>query len=84
MVVLGLKSMFGILPALFKVVPFLGSIVGAGIGLVCAILGGAWSLIIIAIAWLFYRPLVAIPMLVLAIAGIWYLKQKGKKAKTEN
>ena len=84
MVVLGLKSMFGILPALFKVVPFLGSIVGAGIGLVCAILGGVWSLIIIAIAWLFYRPLVAIPMLVLAIAGIWYLKQKGKKAKTEN
>jgi len=81
LVVFGLKTMFGILPALFKVLPFLGDIVGMGVVLICGVVGVAWSLIIIAIAWLFYRPLIAIPMLVLAAAGIWYLKQKGKQAK---
>jgi len=78
LVVFGLKSMFSILPTLFKVLPFLGNIVGAGVGLVCNILGFAWSLIIIAFAWLWYRPLIGITLLVIAIAGIWYLKKKGK------
>ena len=84
MVIIGLKFMFGILPALFKVVPFLGNIVGAGVALVCAIAGIAWSLIIISIAWLFYRPIIALPMIAVAIAGIWYLKQKGKKTRDNN
>ena len=81
LVVFGLKTMFGILPAIFKVLPFMGNIVGMGVGLICGVVGVAWSLVIISIAWLFYRPLVAIPMLVLAGAGIWYLKQKGKQIK---
>ena len=76
LVVSGLKSMFGILPALFKVVPFLGNIVGAGVGLICTVIGLAWSLIIISLAWLFYRPLIGVPLLLAAIAGIWYLKTK--------
>jgi flagella basal body P-ring formation protein FlgA len=78
LVVGGLKSMFGILPALFKVIPMLGSVVGAGVGLVCGIVGVAWSLIIIAIAWLFYRPIIGIALLAAAAAGIWYLKNKSK------
>ena len=81
LVIGGLKSMFSILPTLFKVVPFLGSIVGAGVGLVCTIFGIAWSFIIIAIAWLFYRPLIGILMLAVAVAGIWYLRKVGKEKK---
>jgi len=77
----GLRSMFSILPTLFKVLPFLGTIVGAGVGLVCWVFGGAWSLIIIAISWLWYRPLMGILMLAIAIAGIWYLKKKGREKK---
>ena len=76
LVIGGLKSMFSILPTLFKVLPFLGNIVGAGVGLVCTIFGGAWSLLIIGISWLFYRPLVGVPLLLVAIAGIWFLKKK--------
>jgi hypothetical protein len=80
----GLRSMFSILPTLFKVLPFLGNIVGAGVGLVCTVAGGAWALIIIAISWLWYRPLIGIIFLLIAIAGIWFLKKKGKKnEKTE-
>ena len=81
LVIGGLKSMFSILPTLFKVLPFLGNIVGAGVGLVCSILGGAWSIIIIAVAWLWYRPLIGILMLAIAGAGIWYLKKKAKEKK---
>lgn len=79
LVVGGLKGMFGLLPMLFKVLPFLGSIVDAGVGLVSWILGLAWSLIIIAIAWLVFRPIIGISLLVLAIAGIVFLKRRGKK-----
>jgi len=79
LIVIGLKGMFGLLPMLFKVLPFLGSIVDAGVGLVSWILGLAWSFIIIAIAWLVFRPIIGISLLVLAIAGIVFLKRLGKK-----
>lgn len=79
LIVIGLKGMFGLLPMLFKVLPFLGSIVDAGVGLVSWILGLAWSFIIIAIAWLVFRPIIGISLLVLAIGGIVFLKRRGKK-----
>ena len=79
LIVIGLKGMFGLLPMMFKVLPFLGSIVDAGVGLVSWIFGLAWSLIIIAIAWLVFRPIIGISLLVLAIAGIVFLKRRGKK-----
>ena len=83
LVIGGLKSMFSILPALFKVLPFLGKIVGAGVGLVCSVFGFVWTLVIVAIAWLFYRPLIAILFLAVAGAGIWYLKKKAAEKKQQ-
>lgn len=74
----GLKGIFGIVETLLKVVPFLASIVGFGIGLVCSVIGIAWALIIIAIAWLFYRPLLGISLLAAAGALIWVFAFKGK------
>ena len=79
LIIVGLKSMFSILPTLFKVLPFLGKIVGAGVGLVCTVGGIAWSLLIIALSWLWYRPLIGILLLVLVVAGIWFLRKKGKE-----
>jgi hypothetical protein len=81
LVVMGLKMVFAILPSLFKVLPPLGKIVGAGVTLVCAVGGGAWSLAIIAIAWLFYRPFIGIPMLLVSVAGILFLSKKAKEKK---
>jgi hypothetical protein len=81
LIVTSLKMVFAILPTLFKVLPPLGKIVGAGVGLVCSIGGGAWSLAIIAIAWLFYRPLIGIPLLLVSVAGIWFLTKKAKEKK---
>jgi len=75
------KSIFGILYMLFKVLPFLADIVEMGVGLVAGVLGIAWSLIIIAIAWLWYRPLIGGAILAIVIGLIAYGVMRGKKAK---
>ena len=92
MVIGGLKGIFGFVETILKVVPFIAGIFGWGIGLVCSIIGIAWSLIVIAIAWLFYRPLLGISLLVLAGFLVWVFAFKGKdklkelaaKAKSKN
>ena len=78
MVIGGLKGIFGFIETIFKVVPFVAGIFGWGIGIVCTVIGIAWSLIVIAIAWLFYRPLLGISLLVLAGFLIWVFAFKGK------
>ena len=78
MVIGGLKGIFGFLSMILKVVPFVANIVGWGIGVVCTVIGIAWSLIVIAIAWLFYRPLLGISLLVIAGFLIWVFAFKGK------
>lgn len=78
LVMIGLRMMFDILPTLFKVLPFLGNIIGAGVGLVCFVGGFAWSMLLISLSWLFYRPLIGIPLLLLTVAGIWLLKKRAK------
>ena len=78
MVIGGLKGIFGFIETILKVVPFIAGIFGWGVGLVCTVIGVAWSLIVIAIAWLFYRPLLGISLLVLAGFLIWVFAFKGK------
>ena len=92
MVIGGLKGIFGFIETILKVVPFVAGIFGWGVGIVCTVIGVVWSLIVIAIAWLFYRPLLGISLLVLAGFLIWVFAFKGKdklkelaaKAKAKN
>ena len=78
MVIGGLKGIFGFIETILKVVPFVAGIFGWGVGIVCTIVGIVWSLIIIAIAWLFYRPVLAICLLAVAGFLIWVFAFKGK------
>ena len=78
MVIGGLKGIFGFIETILKVVPFIAGIFGWGIGLICSVVGIAWSLIVIAIAWLFYRPLLGISLLILAGFLVWVFAFKGK------
>ena len=78
MVIGGLKGIFGFIETILKVVPFIAGIFGWGVGVVCTVIGVVWSLIIIAIAWLFYRPLLGISLLVIAGFLIWVFAFKGK------
>ena len=78
LVIAGLKGIFGFLETILKVVPFIANIFGWGVGVVCTVIGVVWSLIVIALAWLFYRPLLGIGLLVLAGFLIWVFAFKGK------
>ena len=78
LVIVGLKGIFGFLETILKVVPFIANIFGWGVGVVCTILGLVWSLIVIAIAWLFYRPILGITLLVIAGFLTWVFAFKGK------
>lgn len=81
LVIYGIKSMFSLLVTLFAVLPFLKNVVGAGIGIVCFVIGLVWSLLVIAIAWIAYRPVLAIVLLVVAAALIFLLVSRSKKKK---
>ncbi len=78
MVIGALKLIFGFVVTLTKIVPFLSTIVGWGVGVICTVLGVVWSLIVIAVAWLFYRPIVGIALLVIAGILVWIFALGGK------
>ena len=76
----GLKMLIAPLQVLASVVPLLGRIVGAGSGLVASLLGLSWSCLIIALAWLRFRPMLALGLLAVAVVLVALLFFKGKKS----
>lgn len=61
----GLRTVLRPLSVLLDVIPFLGNLAGKATGLIAFGLAACFSLIVIAVAWLYYRPMVAL----LAVAG---------------
>ena len=57
----------------------MASIVNFGVGAVCWIVGAVWSIVVIGIAWIFYRPVLGVSLLVAAGVIIGYFAMKGKK-----
>ncbi|MFK7909722.1 MAG: TMEM43 family protein [Akkermansiaceae bacterium] len=72
----GFSLMFKPLSVVADVLPIAGSIVGVGTGIVAFLLAAPLSLITIAVAWIFYRPLIGIPLLIIAAIGIAFLIKK--------
>ncbi len=79
-VVVGLGLVFKPLSVIADVIPLLGTIVGAGAGVVAFLIGLAWSLVVIAVAWVRYRPLVACGLIAVAIVFVALSYMKGKKS----
>lgn len=80
---MGIGMIFKPISTLGDVIPIVGNILGMGIGVVAFIVALVLSLVTIAIAWILYRPVLAIILLVVgvgAFAAIWYIA-KQKKAK---
>ena len=77
----GLSMILKPLSVLADVLPILGDIVEMGMGIVAGLVALVCSLVTIAIAWLFYRPILG--GILLAVAGflVWKLIQKRKAAK---
>ena len=82
LVIAALRMMFSIVVSLLKVLPPLAKVGELGINLVTAVVGFIWSLLVILIAWVVYRPVLAI-VLALAIAALIYFLIKKSKAAPE-
>ena len=80
MMYIGISMVFKPLSVLGDVLPFLGDILEMGTGLVAFLIALPCWLIVIAIAWIFYRPVLGIILLIAAGALVFYLIKRRKKA----
>lgn len=76
---IGLRCLFSVLSVLADVVPFLGNLVEVGLGIASFLLSFIFSLLIIAVAWLWYRPLLSLALLGIAVACYFLLRLCRKK-----
>ena len=77
---IGFSLIFKPLSVVMDVLPVLGNIAGAGLGIVSGLLSVVISIVVIAIAWLVYRPLLGV--ILIAVAGglfVLLIKLRGKK-----
>lgn len=79
----GLNMVLRPLSVVADVLPILGTIVGAGTGIVSFLLATILSLITIAVAWIVYRPLLGILLIVVAVGLIVVVGGKLKAAKAQ-
>ncbi len=80
--VAGFNMIFAPLVVLADVLPLLGSLVGMGTGLIAGLLGTAWAFIIIAVAWIRFRPILAFSLLGIAAVLIAFMLWKSYTSKT--
>lgn len=76
MMYVGLSCVLRPLSVLMDVIPFLGDLIGAGISLISFLIALPCTLVTIVVAWIYYRPLLGIGLLVVAVALIVFLFRK--------
>jgi len=82
LMMIGFNMLFKLASVMADVIPILGNIVGAGTGIIAFLLAASLSLVTIAIAWVFYRPVLGISLLVIAAVLIFLIIKKLKSGKT--
>jgi hypothetical protein len=78
---IGLSTVLKPLSVIGDVVPFIGTIIGMGTGFVAGIVAMVCALVTIAVAWIFYRPIIGIALLAIAAFLVWKLWQKKHNVK---
>lgn len=77
--IFGFSMLLGPLGVIGDVIPFVGSIVRMGTGLVAGVLGILVGTVTIAIAWFWYRPLTALIIVAIGVAAAFALSRFGRK-----
>ena len=72
----GLKKFLTPISTLGDVLPLLGNVLEVGVGLVAGVIAFVCALLTCAVAWIFYRPVLGVTLIVLAGAGVWFLWRK--------
>ena len=75
----GFALIFSPLVVLADVLPILGNIVGMGTGLLSLMLATPLALVVVAAAWIYYRPLLGILLLIIAVGVPVVIVRKFKK-----
>ncbi len=81
MMLFGLLLITNVLSVLASVIPFLGNVVNAGVSLLAFAVALPLTLATIALAWLAYRPMIGIPLLILAGVSIFFAGAKLRDAR---
>jgi hypothetical protein len=76
---LGLYLVFRPLSVAGDVIPMLGNLLSLGLGLVALLLGLVGALLVMALAWLFYRPLLGVSLLAAAAAAVFGLRTLARR-----
>lgn len=79
-----IACIFTPLTKLANYVPIFGNLVNTATGLVSIVVGLALSIIVIAIAWIAYRPVASVIAIAIAIGLVWLLMTRGKNKKESN
>lgn len=78
---IGLLLVLRPLSVALDVVPFLGNLAGKGVTLIAFLIAAGFALVTIAAAWLFYRPLLSVGLIVAGIAlvfGVKWLRERNE------
>lgn len=78
---LGLGLVARPLKVMADVLPLAGRVVGMGIGFFALLVAGIGSTVTIAVAWISYRPLIGIPVLLITAALLVWLVRRLKRAR---
>ncbi|HSC67474.1 MAG TPA: TMEM43 family protein [Cellvibrio sp.] len=70
------------LSVLADIAPLLGNILEVGIGIVSFLLGLALTMLIISIAWIFFRPLLGLTLLIVVAGLVYFLQRKSKQIRS--
>jgi Transmembrane protein 43 len=78
----GLMLLMAPLAILGSIIPLLGNIIEAGTALISLLLALAGSSLVIALAWVWYRPLIGISLLAITGLGVWMTLKRLRRAGT--
>ena len=83
LVIAALRMTFSILVTILKVLPPLAKVGELGVNLVTGVVGFVWALLVILIAWVAYRPFLAVALALVIAALVYFLVSKSKKAEAQ-
>lgn len=83
MMFFGIVLVFRPISVVLDVLPILGNISGFGIALAAGLVTVVGATATIGLAWLFYRPLIGVPLLMVSVGGVVYLIVRARKARAE-
>lgn len=81
---MGFRMILGPLIAIGKIIPILGSLVNAGVNIVCFAVALPISLTVISIAWIAYRPIIGASIIAIAALIYFLLKRKSNSGSNSS